>query len=313
MAHTDAHRLFEQRQREAAEAAVGASPSTPAERFKQKIAPSEFGWVDTVQKTILSDFLAWGDAQGLSRNLLSFEFAQIMPRMWDAIATDLFEFSLRQDLETNRFLELNNEPPGFIRRTSYWTTTTVGMTQLIDWARNWFGAAMGVKLSAGRSGSGARGARGPTAEDIRNQFDVKELSEQINILNRALVLEEHDNPLALAREYVDVVVSTLGEKKVDFETFVRERIEGTSRYKSIYRNKPDHVSAELFMAPYFRTAMGFARPDEAAEIAIGGAQFGASAEDFQQRLRRTDTVTGSSAFINQLEGRLTNLNSVLKG
>ncbi len=302
-----AHNVFHQEIEDA------EAEKTRAERFDEKVEPAEFGWVDVVSKTILSDLVAWGDRNGQSRAIMGQLYDQAAPQLFDAIKIDLFKNSLDRSLTTNRFLELNDELPGFIKRPSYFTTTQDGLNEMIDWARNWFGAAAGIQLTADRGGGGGRGARKPTAEEIRNQFDVKQLADEVNKMNRALVLEEHADPMGVARQYVDAVVSSGGEKKIDFSTFVRGQIEATSRYKSIYRNKPEHLAAEQHMAPYLQNAMGFARPDEAADLAIGGAQFGASAQAFQQRLQRTDSFTSSAPFIASLEGRLGELNSIFKG
>ncbi len=287
---------------------------TRAQRFEEKVEPAEFGWVDVVSSTILKDLVSWGDRNGQSRPIMGQLFDQLQPHLFNAIKTDLFKNSLDRSLETNRFLELNDERPGFVKRPSYFATTQAGLNEMIEWARNWTGAAVGIQLDASRGSSGGRsGSRKPTAEEIRNQFDVKQLAEQVNDLNRALVLEEHADPMKVARQYVDAIVSTGGEKKIDFVTFVRDKIEATSRFKSIYRSKPEHVKAELYIAPYLQQAMGFGRPEEAAELAIGGAQFGASAQQFQERLKRTDSFTSSAPFIANLEGRLGELSSIFKG
>ena len=132
-------------------------------------------------------------------------------------------------------------------------------------------------------------------------------------MNQALVLEEHADPKSIARAYVDAVVSSGGEQKIDWQTFVRGGIEKSSRYKSIYRNKPEDVSAEQYMAPYQQMASQFLRPNEVADAAAGGARFGSSQQSFAANLRKSDTVTSSSSFINELEGRMSDLNSVLKG
>ena len=72
-------------------------------------------------------------------------------------------------------------------------------------------------------------------------------------------------------------------------------------------------SEEDYLLPYFAAAQQLSRPNAAGGIAISGAQFGASAQSFGQRLRRTKTATSSAPFLNELEGRLRHLNGVLKG
>lgn len=207
-----------------------------------------------------------------------------------------------------------HESPATMGREFY-TKTEVGVNQMIDIALQYFGNAAGIELArapASRS-RGRSGPKKPTAEEIRKQFDIEELSNAVNGMNQTLVLEEHANPTQVAREYVEAIVATLGETKIDFETYVRSRIEKTGRYKSIYRNKPEALTAEQYMAPYIGASMQVVGGDEAAEIAIGGAQFGSTAAQFGERLKRTDAVTGSSGFINGMESRMRDLNSIFKG
>jgi hypothetical protein len=197
------------------------------------------------------------------------------------------------------------------------TGTPEGLQELAEWAINWFGGKVGIPLSSVRSGGGrgggGGGARGPTAQDIRNQFDIKELANMVNDMNRQLVFEEHPNAMALASQYVDAVVATKGEKKMDFATFVEEKIKATSRFKTIYRQKPEHLSAAEYMSPYLQAASGVMRPDAAADTAIGGAQFGASPEAFKDRLMRSNEVRTSAPFIQGLENRMSELKQVFKG
>ncbi len=200
----------------------------------------------------------------------------------------------------------------------YYMNTEQGVNQMIDMALQYFGNAAGIELArapaSGGRGRGRSGPKKPTAEEIRRQFDIDELSNAVNGMNQTLVLEEHANPKGLAREYVEAIVKTGGETKIDFETYVRTRIEKTGRYKSIYRNKPEALTAEAYMAPYIgASTQVVGGGDEAAEVAIGGAQFGSTAEQFGERLKRTEAVTGSSNFISGMENRLEDLNSIFKG
>jgi hypothetical protein len=192
-----------------------------------------------------------------------------------------------------------------------------GLNAMTEWAISWLSGKTGFPLitdsGGGGGGGGGGGAKGPTAEEIRDQYDLAQLANNVDDMSRGLVLAEHRDAKGLARKYVDAVVDTKAEKVIDFETFVRADIEKTSRYKSIYANKPESVKAENYIAPYLNAAMSMVRPHDADEIAIGGAQFGASADQFRQRLNRDDAVTGSSTFISGLEGRLEELNGVFKG
>jgi len=183
--------------------------------------------------------------------------------------------------------------------------------QLIMANPNLSGLLGNKNLGPSRPGGGGRS--GPSAEDIRNSYDIDQLSDQINEMSRGLLLEENPNARAMASSYVDVMVKSRRQKKVDFATFVRSEIEETDRYKSIYANKPDHLAAEEYMTPYITAAHQMARPNAAPSIAIGGAQFGASGSQFAARLQRTNSNVTSSRFVNELEGRLTSLKDVFKG
>ncbi len=209
-----------------------------------------------------------------------------------------------------------HENPATMGR-DYYMNTEKGVNEMIDIAIQYFGNAAGIELARapakGGRGRGRSGPKRPTAEEIRKQFDIEELSNAVNGMNQSLVLEEHANPTQVARDYVEAIVKTHGETKIDFETYVRGKIEATGRFKSIYRNKPEALTAEAYMAPYMGAATQVVGGDEAAEIAIGGAQFGSTAEQFGQRLKRTDAVTGSAGFIGGMESRLQDLNSIFKG
>ena len=157
------------------------------------------------------------------------------------------------------------------------------------------------------------GSRGRTAQDIRNSFDLDELAMQATRIWQRELLDEPDNARGMARSFVDAVVAGKGEKRIDFETFIVKRTEETARHASIYGKKPPAQSTTAFLQPYFAAAQQVVRPGAAAGIAIGGAQFGASANTFAQRLRRTDESTSSAPFIQELEGRLSALNGVFKG
>jgi hypothetical protein len=109
------------------------------------------------------------------------------------------------------------------------------------------------------------------------------------------------------------MVEHMGKKKIDFDTFIRNKARETARYASIYRSKPDALTEEQFLQPYYQSALQIVRPDNADEVAIGGAQFGSDASTFAARLRRTDESTSSSNFINELEQRMTGLNNLFKG
>lgn len=157
------------------------------------------------------------------------------------------------------------------------------------------------------------GRRRLSAQDIRNSFDLDQLTDATRGIWQQMVLDEPDNARSIAQSYIDAVVAVRAEKEIDFKTFVKNKARETGRYKTIYKNKPSALSEEQFLLPYHQSAMKVARPEEAADIAIGGAQFGASSSAFAQRLRRTDAATSSAPFVNELQNRLSDLRGVLRG
>lgn len=126
------------------------------------------------------------------------------------------------------------------------------------------------------------------------------------------MLEGFDDPRSIARAYVEKIVAGKGQVKIDFDTFVDQQVKETGRFKSIYRNLPEGMDPRQYMAPLYAQAAQ-AAPNEAEARAIGAAQFGASASQFQERLNRTDAVTGSSPYIKRLGARMTQLKGVLRG
>lgn len=305
----------------------GSNTGTDKQNIRDEFEHDPFDWATLVGQNIALDMGYWADLNGEQLGFVEQMYGQFASGMFDAIYSQLFVAADTSRQNAPALVkgeiargEANPEEYGVMGMGSqYYTQTLKGMQEMVDFARNWMSTKTGFDLvaaprSGGSRGRGGGGGRsGPTEEDLRNQFDLDELAEGINNMNRGLVLEEHADAKGLARKYVDAIVATKGEKKIDFETYVRGKIEGTSRFKNIYAHKPESVSAEAYIQPYLQAAMQMGTPDEAAEVAIGGAQFGASAESFRQRLNRTENATGSAPYINQLEARMNNVSSVLRG
>ncbi len=195
-----------------------------------------------------------------------------------------------------------------------------------DWDQIW--AAGLAKLSMGlgfdlssppsKGGSGSRGPRAPSAQDIRNMFDEDELTEAVNDLWQGWLVEEAPDGRKLAKAYINEIVRTKGQEEIDFQTFVTNKIKKTSRYNLIYQNKPGGVSEQQFLQPYVQSAqriMGGGQGQETAvaDVAAGGAALGASGEAFGQRLNRTSAVQNSQGFIRGLEDRVRGVSNLLRG
>lgn len=293
-------------------------PGGPGFLVDDEFAPDPFDWADTVNSVLVKDFAAWGEAMGYSSAIIGQMYGRIAPNMFDAINSQLFADAQRE----RRNHEMAGGTPNASRAgmgAQYYMETPQGINEMINWARNWMSVQTGVDLTkfsggGGRGrGRGGGGRGGPTAEEIRNQFDLAELANGVTDMYRGILLDEPKDAKKLAREYVDAVVAVKAEKKIDFEAFIRERIEKTARFKSIYVNKPKSMSAEQYIAPYLSAALQMTSPEEAESVAIGAAQFGASPEQMRSRLQRTDAVSGSAPFIAGLEQRMQGLRNLFKG
>ncbi|NIT78688.1 MAG: hypothetical protein GWO44_17810, partial [Thermoplasmata archaeon] len=174
----------------------------------------------------------------------------------------------------------------------------------------WGGLGTRPRAKVKTTGTGRRRA---TPAEIRARFDLDELTELANNIWRGKLLEEPDNARAMASAYVDAVVASKGEQRIDFTQFITERARATSRYASIYKNKPESVSDEQFLQPYFQAATQTLRPGNAARVAIGGAQLGMDAQTFAGRISREDEVTGSAPYVNQLYNRMSAVKGVFRG
>lgn len=276
--------------------------------------------VDVIGAAIQRELRARGEELGEFRGTVdSFYFT------WENAMADEINLTLDQGNDLAATIArvfpggdaLDGDILGALRGTSEWYTTPDGIDALVDQAWDVYrvqwpeiGARARPTVS---SGGGGGGSSAPTPGEIRNQFDLDQLADQVSSIWRTLVLEDAPDPRGLASEYVEAIVATGGEKALDFATFVKNRARQTLRYQSIYAEKPEAMSEEAFLQPYFNSAQQVLRPVNAAGVAVGGAQFGASAGAFADRLRRSNEHRTSSNFINELQGRLENLNEVFKG
>ncbi len=163
----------------------------------------------------------------------------------------------------------------------------------------------------GRGGGGG-GPRRPTAEEIRAQFDVDELADGITGMWQGMLLDKPKDARSMAKAYVEEIVKN-PEQKLDFQTYVKKKIENTDRYASIFKDLPDGVDAATHIQRYYQSALQYLRPENAESTAIQGVQFGADPNAFRGLLNRQEEVQNSSAFIGKLEGRMSRMRGVLRG
>lgn len=169
--------------------------------------------------------------------------------------------------------------------------------------------------SPGGGGGGGGGGRStmPTEAEIRQNFDIDQLAAQAQNTWRGLLFDELDDPRGLARQYIDKVVASGGQQKIDFQTFVQTAAKATGRYGAMYKNKPEGMSEGQFFAPYMQSAQQImGANDDAINTGMAGAMMGASQDSFQGMLNLTDQVQQSAPFITGMENRLTDLRKVFR-
>lgn len=279
-------------------------PKTAAEKFGDPLA-----WAAYVNDLIETDLESFAEIYGIDERMLM--------GWYQANAGGMFDY-----IETQALTGRGASAQGF---GSVPGDTQLELHSLYEIAKNWltirspelkkmYTGDFGPRVSgggSGRRGSG-RGRGGPTADEIRAQFDLDQLSEEVNKMYRAYLLTDSPSARGIATAYVDAIVKN-PDQKLDFQTFVLNRIRGEARHKSIYRNKPDSVDEIEYLRPYMQSAMSMLRPQNAEEAAIGGAQFGADPNAFAARLMRSDEVTGSAPFINAMEQRVSSVSKVFRG
>ncbi len=241
----------------------------------------------------------------------------------EALGMSDWEFALimgqsRQKIFDWTFDWVHNRQGNFEQNLNYITTDPNAINSLLTNAWNRFSSMNGMfgefTGAGGASGGGGRGGpRRPTAQDIRNRFDIDALSQKANSIWRSILLTTPENSRSIAKSYVDEVVAGKGEKALDFNAYVRKKAMETNRFAVIYENKPEDIEPEAYLQRYAQSAAQIVRPQNVEGIAIGAARLGSDSGTFASRLERTDEVTGSSAFINGLENRMRNLNKVFKG
>lgn len=264
--------------------------------------------LDSVYSSIWQGLQTYGKAFGLSNDTM-FQFFSFN---WDNGGAQYVDRALN-----TRASGPSDGGAGDAMAKDFFMGSIEGYNLLVSSVWDWFNRKSPVDLGqygkpSGPGGSGS-GRRGLSEQDIRNQFDLDQLSEAADSIWRGMLLEDTADSRSMARAYVDAMVAGKGEVKIDFTEFIRQRAMKTDRFAAIYQNKPSSLSPEQYMAPYFAAAQQVARPDTADDIAIGGAQFGSDANTFGARLRRTDEATSSSNFINELQGRLSGLSGVFRG
>lgn len=266
-------------------------------------------WIDAVGSTIFRELTTYAKNNGLDPNAVG--------GAYNAGAAEFFAYLQKYAA----FGDEQNTLPGLASITGDFanTTTAGGISTLMELGRQYWRNRLGADFSGytGDSGKVVGGGGGgrtyPTSAEIRQAYDLNQLAQAASDQWGAVLLDDAPDARAIAREYVDAMVASRGQQKLDFNTFVRGKIKGTARYASIYRNKPEGLTEENYIGSYLGAALSKVRPDNANALAIGGAMFGSSASTFEARLNRTSEVTGSAPFINDMQDRMGRLKGLFKG
>lgn len=219
------------------------------------------------------------------------------------------------DMGDQRFEDLNRTPTVGGKYNPF---SIEGLSAIYQASLLWVGAQIpGFNQIRGntQAGGGSGGSRGPTAQDIRNSMDEDQLTQAASNLWQTYLIEENPDARRIAKDYINEIVATKGQKKLDFETFVMGRIKKTGRYAALYRNKDEGVSELQYLQPFVQTAMSALGGKKGAvhSVAAEGAILGSDPASFAARLQREDAVRNSSGFISGLEERVRGLNNVLRG
>jgi len=198
---------------------------------------------------------------------------------------------------------------------------TQGLTSLINIAFKWFTnkipALRGLDAftdPGGSSGGGGGGGSGMTAADIRAQFDLDQLSNEVSKMTRAYLLTEPKDPRGIARAFVEAVVANPAQK-LDFNTFVQGRLQADPRWSTIYKLKPKSMDPLQYVSQYTQAAtqmLGSNSGVDWSEQAFNAAGLGADPQAWNSRLQRSDRYTAQAPFVAKLQQRVSGLRHVLR-
>lgn len=194
---------------------------------------------------------------------------------------------------------------------------------LQDYEKMWYDGLVYFSLQSGinfvqprpKGGSGS-GRRKPSAQDIRNQFDIEELTKGVEDMWGAYLVADAPNARQIAKNYVDTIVASGGEVALDFKTFVLNQMERTPRWDLLYKSKPEGVDPLEYINKYRQAAQQVISGGDRQRLGnavAAGARLGANPEQFAGRLRQEREVTGSQGFVTGLEDRMRSVKNILRG
>lgn len=291
------------------------APQTTTNVYREEL--SEYDWRSKFRTDMVSQVEKWADALGVSK----FALDSLVRDNMDGALSYITRNVIMPNRQSATRIDYGEGVLQQVDTGSWQPETSQDWQQIWNAGLLYYSALAGVDLAGinqASRGSRGSGRRGPTAAELRNMFDEDQLTDAVQSMWGAYLLEETPEARAIAKQYIEAIVSTGGEKEIDFETFVKGRIRKTARHKLIYQNKPEHLDELQYIGPYAQMAgqvLGGASGNQqiVGDLAAGAAALGASQEAFAGRLQRTDQFTGTKGFIGGLEERVRNVRNVLRG
>ncbi len=274
----------------------GDEPKTKEEVF----AAAEFNWQESIIAAVQRDLREVADDLGYNRALIDGVISQYALQTVNHLEETLNGWDIPGPRTTLHYDML-------LRTAKVFLNSKSGLLQGMDTLKNNKGP--GTNNTGGGGGGGLSATLTP--EQIRQNFDLDQLTEAVSTAYRGTLLDEPRDPRGIARAYVESIVKN-PEQKLDFDTFVDAQIKKQPRYNLLYGNKPRGLSDAQFMQPYVQSAMQHLRPGNVADKARAGAQLGSSPDAFRENLNRSREAQVSTPFINKLEQRTTQLGGLFR-
>ena len=275
---------------------------TPPADFAETLG-SQFDWRDQFRKDAISMMESWADDLGVSKFAI------------EAFIRNNIDGAINYISSRRTGTQAVFDETGAGRLQPKTQFSMQEYTRMWEDGLTWFMKQSGIDFEA-LSGSGRGRGSGTSSRAISpDDFDEDELTNAVTEMWRGYLVEEPKSARSIARQYINAVVSSGGQKDIDFKTFVQSKMEQTPRWSLLYQNKPEGVNPLEYISPYINAAQQVISGggDRMSKIVGYGARLGANQEQFGQRLAKEKEVTGSSGFITGLEDRMRAVKGVLRG
>jgi len=275
----------------------------------EEFSAGQFTTLELIENVVLRDLLSNAEALGYTEEAVAAWYEQNKQGLMEYIDGEVIPAMIEA---TGVVWDGSGGPMQFEVLTKFARNYLTGVDESGTIHKLFNPNLAGANTNRRTVGGGGGGTGALTPEQIRAQFDLDQLSNMALDQYRGLLFDEPKNARAIAKAYVDMIVSN-PDQKVDYATFVREQVKREPRYAALYRNKPQGMTEEQYFQPYVQAATQFLRPNEVGDAAAGAAQLGSSQQTFRERMGRTESTTGSSPFIQSFEKRLEDVRGVFKG